>query len=103
MKMREARKDGRDENNRGNSSFQSGESINGSPQVVGQYLMYPRLEYQLGHSTVARMDDKSDKLSPKKPLFYIASSKTWHNNLQLSNVIYPTPTPRGKQLTNEPT
>lgn len=81
MKMHEARKDGRDENNRGNSSFQSGESINGSPQVVGQYLTYPRLEYQLGHSTVA-MDDKSDKLSKKSslPLSYIAS-KTQHNNL----------------------
>lgn len=75
MKMRETRKDGRDENNRGNSSFQSGESINGSPQVVGQYLTYPRLEYQLGHSTVARMDDKSDKLSkkPRPSLSYIAS------------------------------
>lgn len=75
MKMRETRKDGRDENNRGNSSFQSGESINGSPQVVGQYLTYPRLEYQLGHSTVVRMDDKSDKLSkkPRPPLSYIAS------------------------------
>lgn len=70
MKMREAREDGRDENNRGNSSFQSGESINGSPQVVGQYLMYPRLEYQLGHSTVARMDDKSDKLSEETIILY---------------------------------
>lgn len=64
----DARKDGRDENNRGNSSFQSGESINGSPQVVGQYLTYPRLEYQLGHSTVARMGGKSDKLWKKSHL-----------------------------------
>lgn len=74
----DARKDGRDENNRGNSSFQSGESINGSPQVVGQYLTYPRLEYQLGHSTVARMGGKSDKLwkKPRLPLSFPRPSAT---------------------------
>lgn len=54
-----------DENNRGNGSLKSRESINGSPQVVGQYLMYPRrvLDRQLGHSSAAKMGGKNDRLS----------------------------------------
>lgn len=81
-----------DENNRGNGSLKSRESINRSPQVVGQYLMYPRrvLDRQLGHSTVAKMGGKSDRLSGihiRIAYYLSARANTFHKDEQSTETL----------------